>query len=89
MTNARIRSPLARRASLIDARNRNERNDQIFANTLSAYIVPARDSRSKNVKADRKLLVEESVRNRRFCRVTRHVSLMSELKSVTDARRGA
>lgn len=56
MTNARIRSPLARRASLIDARNRNERNDQIFANTLSAYIVPARDLRSKNVKADRELL---------------------------------
>lgn len=57
MTNARIRSPLARRASLIDARNRNERNDQIFANTLSAYIVPARDSRSKNVrKRNRELL---------------------------------
>lgn len=38
MTNARIRSLLARRASLIDARNCNERNDQIFANTLSGYI---------------------------------------------------
>lgn len=66
---------------------RTERSD-LFANTLSAYIVPARDSRSKNVKADRELL-QCFVGNRRFYRVTRHVSLMSELKSVTDAQCGA
>lgn len=45
MTNARIHSPVvgAPRASLIDARNCNERNDQDRrANTLSAHVVPAR-----------------------------------------------
>jgi hypothetical protein len=38
----------APRASLIDARNCNERNDQISASTLRAYTMPARDSYSKN-----------------------------------------
>lgn len=96
MTNARIRSPLAR-ASLIDARNSNERNDQIFANTLSAYTYLRADAvirkmwkRIATVFAE--LYTGREFRREKFtfCHVTRHVfTLMSELKSVTDAPRGA
>lgn len=92
MTNARIRSLVAGapRASLIDARNCNVRNDQdLRANTLSAHVVPARviSARKMEVRSSHTELRCAAREIARFYHVTRHVShsLMKELKSVTDA----